>query len=97
MSEHVEAVVRLLPSAYRLALLWLDWSGARVSSVDSVLVGDYDEPQRRIRLRAVTTKTRTALWVELPDVLAEAIEATLPPREDRDPEPACSERWALIG
>jgi hypothetical protein len=47
VSEHVEAVVRLLPSAYRLALLWLDWSGARVSSVDSVLVGDYDEPQRR--------------------------------------------------
>jgi integrase len=78
--------VRLLPSAYRLALLWLDWSGARVSLVDSVLVGDYDEPQRRIRLRAVTTKTRAALWVELPDVLAEAIEATLPPREDRDPE-----------
>jgi hypothetical protein len=86
VSEHVEAVVRLLPSAYRLALLWLDWSGARVSLVDSVLVGDYDEPQRRIRLRAVTTKTRAALWVELPDVLAEAIEATLPPREDRDPE-----------
>jgi integrase len=78
--------VRLLPSSYRLALLWLDWSGARVASVESVLVGDYDEPQRRIRLRASTTKTRAALWVELPDVLAEAIEATLLPREDRDPE-----------
>jgi integrase len=51
-----------------------------------VLVGDYDEPRRRIRLRASTTKTRAALWVELPDVLAEAIEAMLPPREDRDPE-----------
>jgi integrase len=83
-SEHVEAVCRLLPSSYRLALLWLDWSGARVASVDSVLVGDYDEPRRRIRLRASTTKTRSALWVELPDVLAEAIEATLRPREDRD-------------
>jgi integrase len=85
-SEHVEAVVRLLPSAYRLALLWLDWSGARVASVDTVLVGDYDEPRRRIRLRAATTKTRAALWVDLPDVLAEAVEATLPPREDRDSE-----------
>jgi integrase len=85
-SEHVEEVARLLPSAYRLALLWLDWSGARVASVDSVLVGDYDEPQQRIRLRAAKTKTRAALWVELPDVLAEAIEATLPPREDRDPD-----------
>jgi integrase len=85
-SEHVEAVCRLLPSSYRLALLWLDWSGARLGSVDSVLVGDYDEPRRRIRLRAATTKTRAALWVELPDVLAEEIEATLPPREDRDLE-----------
>jgi integrase len=83
-SEHVEAVVRLLPSAYRLPLLWLDWSGARVGSVESVKVGDYDELGRRVRLRAATTKTRAALWVELPDVLVEAIEATLPPREDRD-------------
>jgi integrase len=77
---------RLLPSKHRLALLWLDWSGARVSSIDLTLVGDYDEPRRRIRLRAATTKTRRALWVELPDALADAIEATLPPREDRNPE-----------
>ncbi len=39
-----------------------------------------------MRLRASTTKTRAALWIDLPDVLAEAIEATLPPREDRDPD-----------
>lgn len=85
-SEHVEAVVRLLPTAYRLPLLWLDWSGARLASVETLRVGDYDEPARRVRLRASTTKTRAALWVELPDVLAEAIEATMPPREDRDLE-----------
>jgi integrase len=85
-SAHVEAVYRLLAPAYRLPLLWLDWSGARLASVESLRVGDYDEPARRVRLRAATTKTRRALWVELPDVLAEAIEATLPPREDRDPD-----------
>ena len=61
-SEHVEAVYRLLAPAYRLPLLWLDWSGARVSSVETVLVGDYDEQVRRVRLRAATTKTRAALW-----------------------------------
>lgn len=83
-SEHVEAVYRLLARAYRLPLLWLDWSGARVASVETVLVGDYDEQARRVRLRASTTKTRAALWVDVPDVLADAIEATLPPREDRD-------------
>jgi integrase len=90
-SEHVEAVYRLLAPAYRLPLLWLDWSGARVASVEATKVGDYDEPRRRIRLRRTTTKTRAALWVDLPDVLAEAIEATLPPRlavagAERDPE-----------
>ncbi len=83
-AEHVEAVFRTLASAYRLPLLWLDWSGARVSSVETVLVGDYDEARRRVRLRKSATKTRSALWVDLPDVLADAIEATLPPREDRD-------------
>ncbi len=83
-AEHVEAVYRLLASAYRLPLLWLDWSGARLGSVDSLRVGDYDERDRRIRLRASTTKTRAPLWVELPDVLAEALEASLGPREDRD-------------
>jgi hypothetical protein len=83
-AAHVEAVYRLLVPAYRLPLLWLDWSGARVASIDTLRVGDYDERDRRIRLRASTTKTRQALWVELPDVLADALEASLAPREDRD-------------
>jgi integrase len=83
-AEHVEAVYRRLPKKHRLALLWLDWSGARVSSVDLTLVSDYDEPRRRVRLRKAATKTRKALWVELPPVLAEAIEATLPHRRFRD-------------
>ena len=85
-AEHVEGVYWLLPSKHRLALLWLDWSGARVSSIDTVTVGDYDEPRRRVRLRAAVSKTGRALRGDLPDVLAEAIECTLPPREDRDPE-----------
>jgi integrase len=85
-SEQVAAVYHLLAPAYRLPLLWLDWSGARLANVEKVLAGDYDEPRRRVRLRAATQKTRAALWVELPDVLAEAIEGTLPPREDRDPD-----------
>jgi integrase len=84
-AEHVEAVYRLLPTKHRLALLWLDWSGARVSSIDTALVGDYDEPRRRVRLRAASSKTGRALWVDLPDALAAAIERALPPREDRDP------------
>jgi integrase len=82
----VEAVFRRIPAKHRLALLWLDWSGARVSSVDLTLVGDYDESRQRVRLRAAATKTRRALWVELHPALAEAIEASLPHRRFRDPE-----------
>jgi len=82
----IEAVFARIPAEHRLALLWLDWSGARVSSVDLTLAGDYDEARQRVRLRAATTKTRRALWVGLHPVLAEAIEATLPHRRFRDPE-----------
>jgi hypothetical protein len=62
-AEHVESVYGRLPPMHRLPLLWLDWSGARVGSVDSLLVGDYDEPRQRVRLRRSATKTRNALWV----------------------------------
>jgi integrase len=85
-ADHVEAVYRLLPSKHRLAFLFLDWSGARVAAIDKTVIGDYDEQRQRVRLRAATTKTRKALWIDLPPVLADAIEATLPPREDRDPD-----------
>jgi integrase len=85
-AAEIEKVFRRIPAEHRLALLWLDWSGARVSSVDLTLVGDYDSARQRVRLRAATTKTRRALWVGLHPELAEAIEATLPHRRFRDPE-----------
>jgi integrase len=85
-ADHVEAVYRLLPRAYRPAFLWLDWSGARLASVELTKVGDYDAPAGRVRQRAASTKNRKAVWTELHPALAEAIEAGLPPREDRDPE-----------
>jgi integrase len=50
------------------------------------LVGDYDEQRRRLRLRAATTKTRRALWIELHPVLADELERHLAPRDDRDLE-----------
>ena len=85
-ASHVAAVYRTVPSVHRLPLLFLDWSGARVKAIDTLLVGDYDEPGGRVRLRAATTKTRRALWVELHPDLAEALSAALGPREDRDPD-----------
>jgi integrase len=85
-AEHVEMVCRRIPAVHVLPLLFLDWSGARVAAIDKTLAGDYDESRRRVRLRAATTKTRQALWVELHPVLAEALEATLPHRHFRDHE-----------
>lgn len=76
---------RLLPPRHRLPLLFLDWSGARVSAIDHTLISDYDEPRQRVRLRAATTKTRRALWIDLHPVIADAIEDSIGPREDRDP------------
>jgi integrase len=58
----------------------------RVASLDQTLVSDYDEQRRRVRLRRATTKMRKPLWVDLPDVLADALEASLGPREDRKPD-----------
>ena len=84
--DHVEAVFHLLPSKHRLA-----YSVPRPLGRPRRL----DRHDARQRLRRApptrpapgsTTKTRRALWVELPDVLADAIEAELGPREDRDPE-----------
>jgi integrase len=49
-------------------------------------VGVPDQRGDRRETRSAASKTRRALWVEPPDVLAEAIEQTLPPREDRDPQ-----------
>ena len=85
-ADQLLAVYRLLPSKHRLPFLFLDWSGARVSCIDRTLVSDYDEQRRRVRLRAAATKTRRALWIELHPALAEATEAALGPREDRDSE-----------
>jgi integrase len=72
------------PRKHQRAFLWLELSGARVGAIDKTLVSDYDEINRRIRLRASTMKIGKAQWVELPDVFADAIEASLPPHGRRD-------------
>jgi hypothetical protein len=51
----------------------------------STLSANGRKARNDLRLRASVSKTRRALWVELPDELTEALEAELGPREDRDP------------
>jgi integrase len=82
---HVEAVVRLLPTRYRLPALVLDATGMRVGELEALTWGDVDEPRRRWRVSAAVAKTGRARWVEVPDVLLTAV-CSLIPREDRLPE-----------
>jgi integrase len=84
-AEHVEAVARLLTPAYRLALLTLDATGARVGELEAARVGDLDDQRQGWLVRASVAKTRRPRWVELPDDLWEALLERLPAREDRDP------------
>jgi integrase len=84
-ASHVEAVVRLLPSRYRLPALVLDASGLRIGELEALTWGDVDEPRQRFRVSNVVAKTGRARWVPLPEVLFAAVTA-LVPREDRVPE-----------
>src|SRR5262249_55854464 len=85
-ADPVEAVYWTLPVRHRLPLLFLDWSGARVAAIDKTLIRDYDERNSRVRLSRAVTKQRRGVWVELHPDLDAALKATLPPREDRDPD-----------
>jgi integrase len=79
-ADHVEAVVRLLPSRYRLATLVLDATGMRVGELESLAWGDVDEPRGRWRI--ATSKTGRPRWVEPPAVLYATVQE-LVARDDR--------------
>jgi integrase len=81
-AEHVEAVVRLLPSRYRLPTLVLDATGMRIGELEALTWGDVDEP--RCRWRIATSKTGRPRWVTPPPFLYERV-LELVPRDDRVP------------
>lgn len=81
-AAHVEAVVRLLPKQYRLPALVLDATGMRIGELEALTWGDVDEPRSRWRIPMSVAKTGRARWVQVPDLLFEAVTA-LVPREDR--------------
>jgi integrase len=81
-ADHVLAVYRLLPTRYRLPFLVLDATGMRVSELETRAWGDVDEPERRFRVSQARTKTKSARWVPVPEVLfANVVDPV--PREDR--------------
>ena len=84
-AEHVEAVCRLIASAYRLPLLVLDATGMRVGELEALTWGDVDEPRGRWRVSRSVAKTGRARWVNVTPVLFEAV-GELCPRDDRHPD-----------
>jgi integrase len=84
-AEHVEAVVRLLPTRYRLPLLVLDATGMRIGELDGLTWGDVDEPRQRWRVSGAVAKTGRARWVPVPSELFQAV-TRLVARDDRTPE-----------
>ena len=86
-ADQIEAVLPLMPARYALALLVLDATGMRVGELEEkgLRCGDIDEPNHRWRVRRVVEKSRRGRWVSLPLDLFAAVVATLPPREDREP------------
>jgi integrase len=84
-AEHVQGVVRLLPTRYRLPLLVLDATGMRIGELEGLTWGDVDEPRQRWRVSGAVAKTGRARWVPVPIELFQAVTA-LVAREDRTPE-----------
>jgi integrase len=84
-AEHVEAVVRILPTRYRLPTLVLDATGMRIGELEALTWGDLDEPRQRWRVSGAVAKTGRARWVPVPIDLFEAV-TRLVAREDRVPE-----------
>jgi integrase len=82
-AAHVEAVLRLLPNAYRLPTVVLDATGMRVGELEALEWGDVDEPDGRWRIRRGVAKTGRARWVPVPPAVFGVV-IDLVPREDRD-------------
>ncbi len=87
-AAQIEVILPLMPTRYALALLVLDATGMRVGELEEkgLCCGDLDEPNTRWRVRRALEKGRRGRWVSLPPDLYAAVLATLPPREDRDPD-----------
>jgi integrase len=85
LAEHVETVARLVPREYVLPFLIIDWAGPRVRELETATLADLDEQRHAIRVRPEHEKNERFRFLELPDDLWSALQATLPPREDRDP------------
>jgi integrase len=86
LAQHVEQVLSLVARPYVLPLAILDECGPRVGELETAAVGDVDDERHAIRVRPEAEKNERYRYLYLPEDLFSALQATLPPREDRDLE-----------
>jgi integrase len=79
-------VLELVHPRYVLPLFVLDECGPRVSELEHAAVGDIDEERQAIRVRPDAEKNERYRYLYPSAETFAAILATLPPREDRDPD-----------
>jgi integrase len=84
LAIHVEAVAAVLDPKHLLPYLVIDWTGLRIGAIGVACVRDLDELRGGLLARASVAKNARPIWVELHEVLFDAVVADLPPREDRD-------------
>lgn len=76
------AILREVPKNLRLGLITLEQTATRTEEVGKVRRKDMDQVERRFRLSKLSTKTKRARWVEVPEWLMERIAATAPAGPD---------------
>ena len=85
-AEHVLAILDAIEDPLRRLLFIVIEQGAlRLGEAVSLRWGDVDRAGLRLRLPRSATKRDQARWVQLPEWLMEALEATCP-LEDRTPD-----------
>lgn len=78
-ADHIKAAAQVLPHKYRLALVVLDATGARIGELVGSRTGDLDENRRAWLLRAALSKTRRPRWIHMPENVFSAVIESLPP------------------
>lgn len=84
-AKQVLEILERSPVRWRLPLVVLEQTGARVGELASLVWGDVDVAGSQFRLRSAETKSRRARWVQVPEWLMEHVEQ-LCPLDDRTAE-----------
>lgn len=91
-ADHLVRALTVIPERYQLPLITLEQTAMRVGEAETLVWGDVDEANNKFRLRAASTKTSRARWVQVPEWLMQLVSATCPV-DDRTPSRRVFQRF----